>query len=147
MPAQTAFRPLSVLIIGVAYGLTLATTAAAPESYPLLCVNGGAYLWHVETATDPNNNTTSTVDVPVRHAASMAGSPPAGQCRWKDRLLNADEPNIVRFRWTIGPDGSVIDGYQPGPNGWRDSKLRYTSFSCNVYNDRAGHLIVTKCGD
>ena len=114
-------------IIGAA--LTLTATAfsgaeAAPNSYPLICVGGGAMQARI----------LSNASIQLKFIASdEAGSPQPGQCTWMDRGFRPGEPTVIQLR-------NDRDGMEYMLNGM----LGNGRFIVHVYNNHAGVMVATR---
>ena len=95
---------------------------AEPPSYPLVC--------------RPNASMTATVKgngvVTLKFKASEAGGAmDPGECTWKDRPLNEDEPTRIRAEDDLAME--LIEKLLGG-----------AKFTVKVYNDGEGNMIMTE---
>jgi len=130
-----------------------ATTAiAAPQSYPMVCRAGGNMYVQVSLRTDD----VAVLEVSYTRATAAANAqmPAPGTCAWPRRVLNPDEPTKMQLivnnagwmdvRCTRGfcevqtTSGEVMELF-----GMATGRL---PFQVDVYNDRNGHMMVTRVG-
>lgn len=115
------------MTIGAALTFTaMAVTGAqaAPNSYPLICVGGGAMQAKI----------LSNATIQLKFGAGQeAGSPQPGQCTWMDRGFRPGEPTVMLLRRDRDGMDYILNGM-----------LGNARFIVHVYNNNAGAMMVTR---
>jgi hypothetical protein len=68
-------------------------------------------------------------------AGRAAGAPGAGECTWVDRAFRPGEPTVLAMRHNRAGAEYLMRGM-----------LDNGRFFVHAYNDRSGHMIVTRTG-
>ncbi len=99
---------------------------AEPHSYLLMC-NGGGNMRAMIGAS-------GTIQLDFA-AGRAAGAPGAGECTWVDRAFRPGEPTVLAMRHNRSGAEYLMRGM-----------LDDGRFFVHAYNDRSGHMIVTRTG-
>lgn len=147
---MTNFKPI---LLATLIATSFALPTRAETSYVMTCRGGGDML---AIAGQRVSNPHTFVEITYKRAAQGAGTqaPAPGECAWIDRGVNGDEPDKILFNdmgvawtqtacqngrcWTRTPSQPVTTLMNAVTNG--------QSFQLHVYNDRNGHMLVTKVG-
>lgn len=143
--------PLAGAVAVMASALTMPANAA-PQSYPMVCRAGGNM--YVQTALRTDDKLVLEVSFTRAPVSANTRMPAPGTCAWPDRPLRSSEPTKLRLevanagwmnvRCTQGfcevqaNSGDVMEMF-----GAVTGRL---PFQVEVYNDRNGHMMITKVG-
>lgn len=148
---------LTKLLLGVtlaAAPLALSGVAAsAAQSYVMTCRGGGAM---VAVAGQRVSNPHVFVEITFKPGTAGAGvqAPKPGECTWIDRGMRPGEPNKILFddmgvAWTqtvCNSAGCQVRTPSAAANNLMNWVRNSQPFQVHVYNDNAGHMLVTKVG-
>ena len=99
---------------------------AEPHSYLLMCNGGGNMRAMIGSS--------GTIQLDFA-AGRAAGAPGAGECTWVDRTFRPGEPTVLAMRNNRAGAEYLLRGM-----------LEDGRFFVHAYNDRSGHMIVTRTG-
>ncbi|MDQ7072176.1 MAG: hypothetical protein Q9M48_15845 [Rhodobacterales bacterium] len=129
-----------------------APSFAAPQSYPMVCRAGGNMYVQVSLRTDD----VAVLEVNYARAAAPANTqmPAPGTCAWPRRVLNPDEP--VKMQLAVNNAGWLDIRCTRGFCEVQTSSSEVMElfsmptgglpFQVDVYNDRNGHMNITRVG-
>jgi hypothetical protein len=142
-----------IFFAAFAIGLGGAAAAFSETSYVMTC-RGGGDMKAVAGQRVSQNETFA--EITFRRAAQGAGvqAPQPGECAWIDRGVAAGEPNVIYYvdqgvAWTqtVCQHGACwVNTPSQGITTLMKAVSTGQSFQVHVYNDRAGHMVVTRVG-
>lgn len=137
-----------------AFALMAAHTAASAQTTYVMTCRGGGDMQAV--AGQRVSNAHVFVEITYRRASQGAAvaAPAPGECAWIDRGVHGDEPNKILFNdmgvsWTqtVCRAGTCwVNTPSSGATSLMNAVRGGQPFQVHVYNDRQGHMLVTKVG-
>jgi hypothetical protein len=147
-------NPLRTTALAAFAALAFHATAASAETSYLMTCRGGGDMQAV--AGQRVSNAHVFVEITYKRASQGAGvaAPAPGECAWIDRGVHGDEPNKILFNdmgvsWTqtVCRAGNCwVNTPSGGATALMNAVRSGQPFQVHVYNDRQGHMLVTKVG-
>jgi hypothetical protein len=130
-----------------------ALPSAAAQSYVMTCRGGGNM---VAVAGQRVSQPHVFVEITYKRGSAGAGvqAPNPGECTWIDRGVNGNEPDKILFddpgvAWTqtvCRAGGCQVNTPSAPTTNLMNWVRGGQAFQVHVYNDGAGHMVVTKVG-